>query len=72
MSETTETAEISDRTQPTETGPLSARERTVLDRITAESVVALTRALVDVPSVNPGGTEAGTHTICTPVTRTGN
>ncbi len=54
MSETTETANA------TETGPLSARERTVLDRITAESVVALTRALVDVPSVNPGGTEAGT------------
>ncbi len=47
MSETTETA-----------ATLTGRERAVLDRITADSVVALTCALIDAPSVNPGGTEA--------------
>ncbi|WP_408068781.1 M20 family metallopeptidase [Williamsia herbipolensis] len=36
------------------------RERAVCAAITAESIVELTRALVEQPSVNPGGTEAST------------
>ncbi|MGU3291721.1 M20 family metallopeptidase [Williamsia sp. M5A3_1d] len=45
------------------------RERAVCASITAESIVELTRALVEQPSVNPGGTEASTVAVLSDAAR---